>query len=482
MKPKDSKDSEEQLQLFFKQDPFYLKKYVKEHPNNKMAWYLLGRDYEAQGKKGKALYCYAQAGEVYEAYENQKVALPPEEIEPIHRWGTERQKDRRKRFVRLMAVGLLAFAGVLFAPELGRIFEKTEESARTPIIVLPEGMTSSELQETKVYYLAGEKTQQNVGAALQEMLLRERISSYAILARGIPLAGTAWINWLKKPETLLSVEAKANAAQQQIDYHDAAACGCQPSDPQKADGIVAAWMTKQEQDLVLRSAVAAYIRRTGQAPARASQLTEAYPNNMLPGLTPYMKETFDRDKEALAAELSEWLNQPGAQPAAVDGNPVPPGTGQASLTKPLTEPMRIIIDKQAHRLSVVSGNIVVRNYPVGLGAERTPEGSFVISEKVRNPNGKSNGEFGSRGMTLSDTNYAIHGTNRPSSIGKDESLGCIRMAKEDVEELFDLVPLGTSVTIGKGSLSKEESRSPEPYGVTPQSVDTNPGKKYNWLN
>ncbi|GJM84202.1 hypothetical protein HMSSN139_66980 [Paenibacillus sp. HMSSN-139] len=67
-----------------------------------------------------------------------------------------------------------------------------------------------------------------------------------------------------------------------------------------------------------------------------------------------------------------------------------------------------------------------------------------------NPNGKDDGEFGSRGMQLSDTNYAIHGTNEPDSIGKDESLGCIRMGKKDVEELFDLVPKGTKVKIGKG--------------------------------
>ena len=73
-------------------------------------------------------------------------------------------------------------------------------------------------------------------------------------------------------------------------------------------------------------------------------------------------------------------------------------------------------------------------------------------KKVRNPNGKSNGEFGSRGMTLSDTLYAIHGTNKPSSIGKDESHGCVRMQQADVEELYNMVTHETKVTIGKGVL------------------------------
>lgn len=53
-------------------------------------------------------------------------------------------------------------------------------------------------------------------------------------------------------------------------------------------------------------------------------------------------------------------------------------------------------------------------------------------------------------MQLSDSNYAIHGTDEPESIGKDESLGCIRMSRKDVEELFAMVPMGTKVQISKG--------------------------------
>ncbi|KIL36953.1 hypothetical protein SD71_04370 [Cohnella kolymensis] len=99
----------------------------------------------------------------------------------------------------------------------------------------------------------------------------------------------------------------------------------------------------------------------------------------------------------------------------------------------------MIVDKSNHRLAVVSGNVLLRNYKVGLGGDRTPEGSFVISEKVRNPNGRSDGVFGSRGLALSDSRYAIHGTDEPDSIGTDESLGCIRMLQEDLEELYDLI-------------------------------------------
>ncbi|KAF4325371.1 hypothetical protein G195_000982 [Phytophthora kernoviae 00238/432] len=150
----------------------------------------------------------------------------------------------------------------------------------------------------------------------------------------------------------------------------------------------------------------------------------------------------------------------------------------------LQDRLEIIVDKSRHKLALISGNTIIRNYEVGLGGDRTPEGSFVISDKVVNPNGHSNGEFGSRGMQLSDTNYAIHGTNEPNSIGLDESLGCVRMSTEDVEELFALAPQGTPVRIGKDLLPETavipEAKDRYRYTLVPKQ--SNPNKTYHWLN
>ncbi|UUZ93907.1 hypothetical protein LJK87_04305 [Paenibacillus sp. P25] len=211
--------TEKGLQAFFRQDPSYLKKYVRQHPDNKMAWYLLGREYEASGKRGKALYCYAQAGEIYEAYENQTVQLPPEALEPIERW--RKASRRKKRLAVLRALVLTALPlprAVVYAPS--RI-----PDSGNPKAALPPEVTARRLQETKVYYLAGQKTKEAVGSALQQMLLQERPAGYGILARGILMGTTPWIGWLNKPELLLSVEAKEGASQQQIYYHDAESCG-----------------------------------------------------------------------------------------------------------------------------------------------------------------------------------------------------------------------------------------------------------------
>jgi hypothetical protein len=59
------------------------------------------------------------------------------------------------------------------------------------------------------------------------------------------------------------------------------------------------------------------------------------------------------------------------------------------------------------------------------------------------------GPFGTRWMKLNVPwgGYGIHGTDNPSSIGTAASHGCVRMYNEDVNELYDIVPLGTPVQI-----------------------------------
>jgi lipoprotein-anchoring transpeptidase ErfK/SrfK len=55
--------------------------------------------------------------------------------------------------------------------------------------------------------------------------------------------------------------------------------------------------------------------------------------------------------------------------------------------------------------------------------------------------------MGGAAMTLSGGEYAIHGTNRPESIGKFASYGCIRMLNDDITDLFERVNVGTQVVV-----------------------------------
>jgi lipoprotein-anchoring transpeptidase ErfK/SrfK len=127
-----------------------------------------------------------------------------------------------------------------------------------------------------------------------------------------------------------------------------------------------------------------------------------------------------------------------------------------------TDPLRIEIDRQEHGLVVCLGDVVLLAYRVGLGREnRTPQGEFVIRVKQEKPTWYRNGRaipfgdpenvLGTRWMGFENhpgaMGYGIHGTDRPDSIGGDESMGCVRMRNEEVEELFELVPRGTVVSI-----------------------------------
>jgi lipoprotein-anchoring transpeptidase ErfK/SrfK len=72
--------------------------------------------------------------------------------------------------------------------------------------------------------------------------------------------------------------------------------------------------------------------------------------------------------------------------------------------------------------------------------QRRPELPAYMAGGPKNP-------LGARAMYIGGTIYRIHGTNEPSSIGKHASSGCIRMLNADVIELFQLVKVGTEVTV-----------------------------------
>jgi lipoprotein-anchoring transpeptidase ErfK/SrfK len=131
-------------------------------------------------------------------------------------------------------------------------------------------------------------------------------------------------------------------------------------------------------------------------------------------------------------------------------------------------PFHAIVDKSDHRLDIYHGSpndpstwLYIRSFDVGLGtADGTPVGEFVVSaNKLENPgwvnprnareqyapNDPENpiGEFwiGLTGVgQYSDLeSYGIHGTIDPDSIGSDQSMGCVRLAKGDIDVVYELL-------------------------------------------
>jgi L,D-transpeptidase catalytic domain len=52
---------------------------------------------------------------------------------------------------------------------------------------------------------------------------------------------------------------------------------------------------------------------------------------------------------------------------------------------------------------------------------------------------------------LGNTEYRIHGTNQPSTIGSLVSFGCIHLTNEDVEDLYKRVTVGSRVIVLPGA-------------------------------
>jgi len=119
---------------------------------------------------------------------------------------------------------------------------------------------------------------------------------------------------------------------------------------------------------------------------------------------------------------------------------------------------RIIVSIPARKLALVEEGRIVKVYATAVGAEKSPSpsGTFTITTRIPNPTYYRPGEvvppgvrnpLGTRWLGLSLKGFGIHGTNRPRSIGRAASHGCIRLRNADVQELFELVRVGDVVEI-----------------------------------
>jgi lipoprotein-anchoring transpeptidase ErfK/SrfK len=130
-------------------------------------------------------------------------------------------------------------------------------------------------------------------------------------------------------------------------------------------------------------------------------------------------------------------------------------------------PGTVVIDTGHTALYFVLGQGRAVRYGVGVGREGfTWSGVQTISRKAEWPDwhppaemiarqpylprfmaGGPGNPLGARAMYLGTSQYRIHGTNDPSTIGKFVSSGCIRLTNDDVADLFSRVDVGTKVVV-----------------------------------
>jgi lipoprotein-anchoring transpeptidase ErfK/SrfK len=127
---------------------------------------------------------------------------------------------------------------------------------------------------------------------------------------------------------------------------------------------------------------------------------------------------------------------------------------------------RVVINIPSRTLTVFNGDHSLANYPVGVGKPGypTPLGNYQVIRKIKNPawenpylpKGKmvvppgKLSPLGTRWIGFKEDKqgeYGIHGTDRPQSVGKFSSHGCVRMRIPDAEKVFDQVQIGTPVQV-----------------------------------
>jgi lipoprotein-anchoring transpeptidase ErfK/SrfK len=122
----------------------------------------------------------------------------------------------------------------------------------------------------------------------------------------------------------------------------------------------------------------------------------------------------------------------------------------------------LIVNVKKNELAYVNDGEIKEVYKVATGksGDETPLGTFTIIVKAKDPyyrkkdipGGDPTNPLGSRwiGFNANDTDgrtFGIHGTNRPDSIGYSVTAGCIRLPNTIVEELFEEIPIGTTIYI-----------------------------------
>ena len=143
------------------------------------------------------------------------------------------------------------------------------------------------------------------------------------------------------------------------------------------------------------------------------------------------------------------------------------------MANPTSErkPGTVVVDSTAKFLYLIEENNMALRYPIAVGSEANVwTGEATIGRRADWPSWTPGGQarkmmpslpasvaggpknpLGARALYLyengRDTEYRIHGTNEPESIGHNVSLGCIRMYNIDVIDLANRVKDGARVVV-----------------------------------
>ncbi|MBR0712066.1 L,D-transpeptidase [Bradyrhizobium liaoningense] len=160
-------------------------------------------------------------------------------------------------------------------------------------------------------------------------------------------------------------------------------------------------------------------------------------------------------------------------------------------------PGTVIIDTGNTFLYFVLNDRQAMRYGIGVGREGfTWSGEQTVARKAEWPDwhppaemvgrqpylprfmaGGPGNPLGARAMYLGETEYRIHGTNNPDTIGKKVSSGCIRLTNDDVVDLYERVKVGAKVIVLPATAARRPSQGPTPDAAFRLPDPASPSKR-----
>jgi lipoprotein-anchoring transpeptidase ErfK/SrfK len=168
--------------------------------------------------------------------------------------------------------------------------------------------------------------------------------------------------------------------------------------------------------------------------------------------------------QAFVSFPSQTQSSLDAETRAVEQGPMPRELVRFDLDY---APGTVVVSTAQRRLYLVLPGGQAIRYAVGVGRPGFEwSGVHKVSRKAEWPDwrppaemlkrrpdlprfmeGGEDNPLGARAMYLGSSLYRIHGSNEPNTIGQAVSSGCIRMTNEDVQDLYERVPVGATVVV-----------------------------------
>lgn len=157
-------------------------------------------------------------------------------------------------------------------------------------------------------------------------------------------------------------------------------------------------------------------------------------------------------------DISQRYNVPWQLLAKINGIDDPQSLRPGERLKVVRGPFaaHISLEKRELTLMLADGSYAGR-FKIGIGVDQPPrEGVYTVSDKAADPvyRGRDraigprdpNNPLGDRWIGLGPE-MGIHGTNRPETIGRADLPGSISLRSPDIEDVFDILSVGSKVTI-----------------------------------